>query len=434
MMFKMQLHWQIIIGLLLGLVFGIISAIAGWGQFTTDWIAPFGTIFIRLLKFIAVPLVLTSLITGIASLSDLRKLSRIGGKTISIYIVTTAISVTIGLVIVNLLQPGNKVPYEMQTKLQETYEQDATYRADSAQKVKQRGPLQLFIDMVPSNFFEAASNNRNMLQIVFISILIGIGLVQIPKNKSKPVLDIFGGLNDVIIKLVDIIMLIAPLGVFSLIAQTINKVAGNNPEQVAELLGALGFYMLSVIAGLILHLSITYTTLLKLYVKMPLKTFFTGIGPAQLLAFSTSSSGATLPVTMERCEDELGVSEEVSSFVLPLGATINMDGTALYQAVAAVFISQAIGLELSLLDQLTIVLTTVLASIGTAAVPGAGIIMLVIILEAIGVPSTGIALILGVDRILDMLRTVINVTGDATIAITIASSEGQLGPAKKVAD
>lgn len=433
-MFKMQLHWQIIIGLLLGLVFGIISAIAGWGQFTTDWIAPFGTIFIRLLKFIAVPLVLTSLITGIASLSDLRKLSRIGGKTISIYIVTTAISVTIGLVIVNLLQPGNKVPYEMQTKLQETYEQDATYRADSAQKVKQRGPLQLFIDMVPSNFFEAASNNRNMLQIVFISILIGIGLVQIPKNKSKPVLDIFGGLNDVIIKLVDIIMLIAPLGVFSLIAQTINKVAGNNPEQVAELLGALGFYMLSVIAGLILHLSITYTTLLKLYVKMPLKTFFTGIGPAQLLAFSTSSSGATLPVTMERCEDELGVSEEVSSFVLPLGATINMDGTALYQAVAAVFISQAIGLELSLLDQLTIVLTTVLASIGTAAVPGAGIIMLVIILEAIGVPSTGIALILGVDRILDMLRTVINVTGDATIAITIASSEGQLGPAKKVAD
>ena len=433
-MFKMQLHWQIITGLLLGLVFGIISAIFGWGQFTTDWIAPFGTIFIRLLKFIAVPLVLTSLITGIASLSDLRKLSRIGGKTISIYIVTTAISVTIGLVIVNLLQPGNKVPYEMQTKLQETYEQDATYRADSAQKVKQRGPLQLFIDMVPSNFFEAASNNRNMLQIVFISILIGIGLVQIPKNKSKPVLDIFGGLNDVIIKLVDIIMLIAPLGVFSLIAQTINKVAGNNPEQVAELLGALGFYMLSVIAGLILHLSITYTALLKLYVKMPLKTFFTGIGPAQLLAFSTSSSGATLPVTMERCEDELGVSEEVSSFVLPLGATINMDGTALYQAVAAVFISQAIGLELSLLDQLTIVLTTVLASIGTAAVPGAGIIMLVIILEAIGVPSTGIALILGVDRILDMLRTVINVTGDATIAITIASSEGQLGPAKKVVD
>ena len=433
-MFKMQLHWQIITGFLLGLVFGIISAIFGWGQFTTDWIAPFGTIFIRLLKFIAIPLVLTSLITGIASLSDLKKLSRIGGKTISIYIVTTAISVSIGLITVNLLQPGKQVPYEMQSKLQETYESDASSRADTAQEVKERGPLQLFIDMVPSNFFEAASNNRNMLQIVFISMLIGIGLVQIPKKKSKPVLDIFEGLNDVIIKLVDIIMLIAPLGVFSLIAQTINKVAGDDPDQVAELLGALGFYMIAVVVGLIIHLLVTYMTILKVYVKMPLKTFFTGIGPAQLLAFSTSSSGATLPVTMERCEDELGVSEEVSSFVLPLGATINMDGTALYQAVAAVFISQAIGLDLSLLDQLTIVLTTVLASIGTAAVPGAGIIMLVIILEAIGVPSTGIALILGVDRILDMLRTVINVTGDATIAVTIASSEGQLGPPKKSAD
>ena len=433
-MFKMQLHWQIIIGLLLGLIFGVVSALMGWGQFTTDWIAPFGTIFIRLLKFIAVPLVLTSLITGVASLSDLKKLSRIGGKTISIYIITTAISVTIGLVIVNILQPGNKVPYDMQSKLQETYQADASYRADSAQEVKERGPLQLFIDMVPSNFFEAASNNRNMLQIVFIALLIGIGLIQIPKKKSKPVLNVFEGLNDVIIKLVDIIMLIAPLGVFALIAQTINKVAGNDPHQVVELLSALGFYMIAVIIGLIVHMALTYTTLLKVYVKMPLKTFFIGIGPAQLLAFSTSSSGATLPVTMERCEDELGVSEEVSSFVLPIGATINMDGTALYQAVAAVFISQAIGLELNLLDQLTIVVTAVLASIGTAAVPGAGIIMLVIILEAIGVPSTGIALILGVDRILDMLRTVVNVTGDATIAVTIAASEGQLRPPKKIAD
>ena len=433
-MFKMQLHWQIIIGLLLGLIFGVVSALMGWGQFTTDWIAPFGTIFIRLLKFIAIPLVLTSLITGVASLSDLKKLSRIGGKTISIYIITTAISVSIGLVIVNILQPGNKVPYDMQSKLQETYQADASYRADSAQEVKERGPLQLFIDMVPSNFFEAASNNRNMLQIVFIALLIGIGLIQIPKKKSKPVLNVFEGLNDVIIKLVDIIMLIAPLGVFSLIAQTINKVAGNDPNQVVELLGALGFYMIAVIIGLSVHMALTYTTLLKIYVKMPLKTFFTGIGPAQLLAFSTSSSGATLPVTMERCEDELGVSEEVSSFVLPIGATINMDGTALYQAVAAVFISQAMGLELDLLDQLTIVVTAVLASIGTAAVPGAGIIMLVIILESIGVPSTGIALILGVDRILDMLRTVVNVTGDATIAVTIAASEGQLRPPKKIAD
>jgi Na+/H+-dicarboxylate symporter len=422
----MKLHWKIIIGLITGLVYGIIASTSGWGDFTQDWIAPFGTIFINLLKLIAVPLVLSSLVTGVASLADLKKLSRIGGKTIAIYIFTTAISVSLGLVIVNLMQPGDHVPQEMKEKLQTTYQQDASSRTDSAQKVKERGPLQPIVDMVPSNFFSSASSNRNMLQVVFFAIILGIGLIQIPKDKAKPVLAFFEGLNDVIIKLVDLIMLMAPVGVFALIAQTINKVAGDNISQVMELLGALGFYMLAVIFGLIIHMLITYTGILILFTPMPIKTFYTGIAPAQLLAFSTSSSGATLPVTMERCEDELGVSEEVSSFVIPLGATINMDGTALYQAVAAVFIAQALGLSLDIGAQLTIVFTAVLASIGTAAVPGAGIIMLVIILEAIGVPSAGIALILGVDRILDMLRTTTNVTGDAAVAVTIASTEGQL--------
>jgi len=423
---KLALHWQIIIGLVLGLVYGIVAANNGWGSFTSDWIAPFGTIFMNLLKLIAVPLVLSSLITGVASLSDLKKLSRIGGKTIAIYVGTTAVAVTIGLISVNMLQPGDKVPDQMKENLQKTYQEDASVRAGSAQKVKDRGPLQPIVDMVPSNFFSSASSNRNMLQVVFVAIFVGIGLIQIPKDKGKPVLDFFEGLNDVVIKLVDFIMLMAPVGVFALIAQTINKVAGNDLSQVLELLGALGYYMIAVIFGLIIHAGFTYTGLLKLLTKMPLKTFYKGIAPAQLLAFSTSSSGATLPVTMECCEDELGVSEEVSSFVLPLGATINMDGTALYQAVAAVFIAQTLGMELGIGAQLTIILTAVLASIGTAAVPGAGIIMLVIILEAVGVPSEGIALILGVDRILDMMRTTINVTGDATVAVIIASTEDQL--------
>jgi len=423
---NLPLHWKIIIGLVLGLGYGILAATSGWGTFTSHWIAPFGTIFINLLKLIAVPLVLASLVTGVASLSDLKKLSRIGGKTISIYIITTAISVTIGLVIVNGLRPGDKVPEGMKIKLQQTYQEDANTRAGSAQKVKDRGPLQPIVDMVPSNFFSSAQSNRNMLQIVFVAIFLGIGLIQVPKEKAKPVLDFFEGFNDVIIKMVDIIMLMAPYGVFALIAQTINKVAGNNMTQVLELLGALGYYMLAVIIGLLLHMFGTYTAVLKLFSKMPLKTFYQGIAPAQLLAFSTSSSGATLPVTMERCEDELGVSEEVSSFVLPLGATINMDGTALYQAVAAVFIAQTLGMELDLGAQLTIILTAVLASIGTAAVPGAGIIMLVIILEAVGVPSEGIALILGVDRILDMMRTTVNVTGDASVAVAVASTENQI--------
>ena len=423
---KLALHWQIIIGLTLGLIYGIIAASNGWGSFTSDWIAPFGTIFMSLLKLIAVPLVLASLITGVASLSDLKKLSRIGGKTIGIYVSTTAVAVTIGLISVNVLQPGDKVPDQMKEKLQQTYEEDASARAGSAQKVKNRGPLQPIVDMVPSNFFSSASSNRNMLQVVFVAIFVGIGLIQIPKDKGKPVLDFFEGLNDVVIKLVDLIMLMAPIGVFALIAQTINKIAGDDLSQVLELLGALGYYMIAVILGLIIHAGITYTGLLKFMSKMPLKTFYKGIAPAQLLAFSTSSSGATLPVTMDCCEEELGVSEEVSSFVLPLGATINMDGTALYQAVAAVFIAQTLGMELGIGAQLTIILTAVLASIGTAAVPGAGIIMLVIILEAVGVPSAGIALILGVDRILDMMRTVVNVTGDASIAVIVADSEGQL--------
>lgn len=423
---KLELHWKIIIGLVLGLLFGMLAATQGWGVFVSNWISPFGKIFINLLKLIAVPLVLSSLITGVASLSDLKKLSRIGGRTISIYIATTAVAVTIGLLSVNMLQPGSTVPEDMKSKLQDTYQSSVSGRVEAAEEVKDRSALQPIVDMVPGNFFSSASNNRNMLQVVFVAIIIGIALIQINKNKAKPVLDFFEGINELVIKLVDNIMLMAPYGVFALIADTITSIAGNNINNVLELLGALGFYMFAVIIGLLLQTLITYTIVLKLFSKMPLKKFYQGLAPAQLLAFSTSSSGATLPVTMERCEEKLGVSEEVSSFVLPLGATINMDGTALYQAVAAVFIAQTLGMDLTLGAQLTIVLTAVLASIGTAAVPGAGVIMLVIILEAISVPSAGIALILGVDRILDMLRTVTNVTGDASVAVAVASSEDEL--------
>jgi Na+/H+-dicarboxylate symporter len=422
---KIALHWQIIIGLILGLVYGIISTKLGWGIFTFNWIAPFGVIFINLLKLIAVPLVLSSLISGVASLSDMNKLSRIGGKTIAIYIFTTAVAVSIGLISVNTLRPGDKIPSDMKIKLQSQYNNEVNKKSNNINEIKERGPLQPLVDMIPSNFFLSASNNRNMLQVVFIAIFIGIGIVKTPKNKGQPIKDFFQSLSEIVVKLVDFIMVMAPIGVFSLIAQTINKIAGNNPNQILELLGALAYYMFAVIIGLIAHALITYNGLIKLLTNMSIKKFYKGIAPAQLLAFSTSSSGATLPVTMERCEEELGVSDEVSSFVLPLGATINMDGTALYQAVAAVFIAQTMGLSLGLEKQLIIILTTVLASIGTAAVPGAGIIMLVIILESINVPSQGIALILGVDRILDMIRTSINVTGDASVAVIISGLENK---------
>jgi len=422
-----QLHWRIIIGLVLGLAYGVLAATMGWGQFTANWISPFGTIFINLLKLIAVPLVLASLITGIASLSDLQKLSRIGGKTIAIYIATTVVAVSIGLVIVNILRPGDNVPSDVRDKLKTSYQNIVSEKTQMAQTAKSRGPLQPIVDMVPSNFLNSASDNRNMLQVVFFAILFGIGLIQVNKVKAKPLVDIFHALNDVVIRLVDFIMLMAPIGVFGLLAKTITGIAGDDISQVLELLGALGFYCFAVILGLAIHTFVIYPILLKAFTPMKIWDFFRGLAPAQLVAFSTSSSGATLPITMERCEEKLGVSEEVSSFVLPMGATINMDGTALYQAIAAVFIAQTLGMHLDFAAQMTIIFTAVLASIGTAAVPGAGIIMLVVILEAVNVPSGGIALILGVDRILDMIRTTTNVTGDATVAVIVASSEGQLG-------
>ena len=423
-----KLHWQIILGLLLGLAFGVVSASNGWGSFVDAWVRPFGTIFITALKLIAVPLVLASLITGVASLSDLRKLSRIGGKTIGIYMVTTAIAVTIGVLLADLIQPGNTFSPALRDDLVSAFGSDTAGRVEAAAAIEQRGPLQFLVDAVPENVFAAFSNNANMLQVVVVALLLGIGLVQVPKEKGAPVLAFFEGLNDIVIRLVDIVMLLAPIGVFALLADTIVSVAGDDPSRILSLLQGLGWYCIVVLLGLTIHTLVVYPTLLKLFTPLGVVTFFQGLGPALLVAFSTSSSGATLPVTMERCEEKLGVSEEVSSFVLPLGATINMDGTALYQAVATLFIAQAFSLDLGLGAQLTVVLTAVLASIGTAAVPGAGIIMLVIILEAVGVPAAGIALILGVDRILDMCRTVTNVTGDATVATVVAASEGQLGP------
>ena len=423
-----QLHWQILLGMALGALFGVAAAQYGWGQFTMDWVAPFGTIFLNLLKLIAMPLVITSLICGVASLSDFKKLSRMGGKTIGLYLATTAVAVTIGLLVVNAIKPGDRLPDETKAQLEAKYQADATKRQETTATVKERGPLQPLIDMVPDNFFGSASSNRNMLQIVFFSLLAGIALVQVREEKRRPVIEVISGLQEMVIRITFLIMLFAPVGVFALIASTITNMAGEDPSQVISLLGSLAWYCLAVIIGLLIHGSIVYLGLLKIFTSLSIPHFFRSIGQAQLLAFSTSSSGATLPVTMKCVEEKLGASKEVSSFVLPLGATINMDGTALYQAVAAVFIAQASGIDLTTGAQITIVLTAVLASVGTAAVPGAGIVMLIIILEAINVPAAGIALILGVDRILDMCRTAVNVTGDAAVTAVIAASEKQLDP------
>ena len=423
-----ETHWRILTALGLGLAYGVLAALNGWAAFTADWIAPFGTIFLRLLLVVAVPLVLASLITGVASLSDLSKLSRIGGKTIALYLATTLVALIIGLTLVNLVRPGDSVPDALRIRLADTYEADVTARESAVEGARARGPLQPLVDMVPENIVGAASDNRNMLNVVFVALLIGAALILVPEKKARPLLDLFESLDAVIIKIVEFVIAFAPIGVFALIAGTVTSVAGDDPSNVAQLLAALGLYCFTAMFGMLIHVAVTYPVLLRVFTPLKLRHFFPGIVPAQLVAFSTSSSAATLPVTMKNVQRNLGVSEEVASFVLPLGATINMDGTALYQAVAAVFIAQSLGIPLDLGAQVTIVFMALLASIGTAAVPSAGVVMLVIILEAISIPTEGIALILGVDRIIDMVRTTANVTGDAAVSAVVAATENQLFP------
>lgn len=423
---KLALHWKIIIGLVLGVLFGLLSSSMGWNDFVIDWIKPVGTVFVNLLKLIAMPLVVASLIVGVSSLSDVSKLSRLGGKTIGIYLATTVIAITIGLVTVNVLQPGSYLSTQKRDELKSRYATEAAAKTEKAEMVTEQGPLQPLVDMVPDNLFKALGDNTNMLQVVFFAVFFGIALILLPSEKTTYVRGFFEGVNEIILKLVDLIMGMAPYGVFALLASLIAEFAGNNPADAIELLQALSVYSLTVIIGLCCMIFIIYPIMFKIFTKFSYVRFFKGIAPAQMLGFSTSSSSATLPVTMERVEEHLGVSDEVSSFVLPLGATINMDGTSLYQAVATVFIAQAFGTDLSLAQQLTIVLTATLASIGSAGVPGAGMVMLVIVLESVGLDTAGIALIVAVDRILDMLRTVVNITGDAAVAVVVASSEGQL--------
>ncbi len=418
---KLALHWQILIGMFVGILVGLIFTQFSWGkQFVSDWIKPFGNIFINSLKLIAVPLILASLIKGVSDLKDISSLSKMGFRTITTYIITTLIAVSIGLVIVNIIQPGNSIDEKTRTELLEAYAGDAESKQKDAQNQKQKGPLQALEDLVPDNIIGAASSNGNMLQVIFFAIFFGIGLILIPEKNAKPVKDFFDGLNEVILKMIDIIMLAAPYGVFALMAALIVEAPSS------DLIIALLYYSLSVIIGLALMIGV-YMLIVKIFTNKSPKFFLNGISPAQLLAISTSSSAATLPVTMERVEEHLGVHRQVSSFVLPIGATINMDGTSLYQAVAAVFIAQAFGMDLTLGTQLGIIATATLASIGSAAVPGAGMVMLVIVLGQAGIPEAGLALIFAMDRPLDMLRTSVNVTGDAAVSMLVAKSQDKLG-------
>ncbi|MEM6799575.1 MAG: dicarboxylate/amino acid:cation symporter [Planctomycetota bacterium] len=431
------LHWKILIGMAAGLLLGgLVAALdawrvfypteaatpwlaATWGQLITDWVKPFGIIFIASLKAIAVPLIVASLIKGVSDLKDLSSLSAMGGRTVGLYLVTTVVAVTIGLLVVNIVGPGRGVTDETREKLTAASQATVDAKMQAVRNVKQQGPLQPLVDMVPSNVIDAAAKNE-MLKVIVFALFFGVGMILVPADKSAPVKAFFDGLNEVILKLIDLIMLVAPYGVFALLAALVVE------APAWDLLLALVSYSLCVVAGLAMMIAF-YSVLVRVFTGRAINFFFRGISPAQLLAFSTSSSAATLPVTMERVEEHLGVEEEVASFVLPIGATVNMDGTSLYQAVAAVFIAQALGADLTLGNQLQIVVTATLASIGSAAVPGAGMVMLLIVLGAIGIPEQGLALVVAVDRILDMCRTTVNVTGDATVAMLVAKSVGKLG-------
>jgi len=423
---RLELHWQIMIGMVIGILFGFGMTYIDWGrEFVQDWINPLGTIFVKLLKLIAIPLILASLVKGISDLKDISKFRNIGLRTIVIYICTTVIAITIGLLLVNAIKPGNGISEATIAKLTETYSGDrgVTEKLEEASKQKESGPLQFLEDMVPDNAFAALSDNSLMLQVIFFTIFLGISMLLIGEEKSKPLKDFFDALNEVVLKMVDLIMLTAPIAVFALLANVV--VSSGDPDLLLALLKYSGV----VILGLILMI-VFYSLVVGTFTRYNPLTFLKKMIPAHLLAFSTSSSAATLPVTMERVEEHIGVDKEISSFVLPVGATINMDGTSLYQAVAAVFIAEALKFDLTFADQLTIVMTALLASIGSAAVPGAGMVMLVIVLESIGFPpdklAIGLALIFAVDRPLDMLRTVVNVTGDATVAMMVAKSTGSV--------
>lgn len=424
---KVAFPIQILIGLVAGLIFALLSIQLGWpADFTINYIKPWGTIFLNSLKMIAIPLIFASLIIGIANIEDVTKLSRIGGRTLLIYTTTTVLAVILGLTVANLAQPGKIISEHTRNRLMEMYGDQAVQHGIALQQAQLRRPLQFLVDLVPENLAAALSDNTSLLQVVVVSIILGIALLKIPPRQSKPVIRFFDGINGVTIELVQFSMKLAPLGVFALVASLLTEVAGNAPDKISEILFALLGYIATVILGLLLLTYAIYPLILKLFTKVGYVHFFRNIQPAQLIAFTTSSSSAALPVTMDQVKKHLGVSEEISNFVLPLGATINMDGTALYQGIAVVFIAQALGIDLSISVQLIIVANVAISSIGVAGVPGASIITTTMILQSIGIPAAGLALILVPDRILDMCRTATNITGDAVVAVLISSLEGEI--------
>lgn len=411
---KPPLYLQILYGMIAGIGIGIAALQVNGATFIQEWVRPWGQLFIRLLQLIAIPLVFISLVKGVTGLKDISKFSRIGGKTIGIYLCTTVAAVLLGLAMGLLVRPGKLVNQEKVAHLQESYHTTVEERKELAEQTRNRGPLAFLEEIVPSNIVSATSDNSKMLQVIFFAVFFGLATLTLAPEKTQAVTALFDNLNDIILKMVDYIILFAPWGVTALMAGLVTDFNGD-----ASIFGALAIYALTVVGALFILLLVFYPLLVHTFTHLHLKDFIKALYPVQLLAFTTSSSAATLPVTMETVEQKLGVSPEVSSFVLPVGVTINMDGTSCYQSIAILFIAQVLGIDLSFSQLFTIVAMTVLSSIGTPGIPGGSYVILTMVLTSVGIPAEGLALILGIDRPLDMLRTAVNVTGDATVCMIV---------------
>lgn len=411
---SIPLYLQILIGMIAGIILGFIAIALNSERFITQWIKPWGQLFIRLLQLIAIPLVLFSLIKGVTGLKDIGRLSRIGGKTILIYMATTVIAVVIGIGMGLIVKPGNLVNRDQVKHLQANYQSVVEEKKQEAAITQDKGPLNFLNDIIPNNIVSATADNSKMLQVIFFALFFGIAALSIPPEKVAPVLRFIDGMNDIILRMVDYIVMLTPWGVAALMAGLVCDFGGD-----ASIFSALGVYALTVVAAMFILLLLFYPALIHFFTNIHIRKFIRTLYPVQLFAFTTSSSAATLPVTMETVERDLNVSQEVSSFVLPIGTTINMDGTSCYQSIAILFIAQVLGIDLSFTQLLTIIAMTILSSIGTPAIPGGSYVILTMVLTSVGIPAEGLALILGIDRPLDMLRTSVNVTGDATVATLV---------------
>ena len=412
--FAVPLYAKILIGMLAGVLIGIAALTFQQTGFVNNWVRPWGQVFIRLLQLIAVPLVFVSLVKGVIGLSDIGKFSRIGIRTIILYLLTTAFAVTVGMSLGLVVRPGQFVDRQTVVSMQENYKSVVEQKKAEADTMKNSGPLSFLEEVVPDNFVAATSDNRKMLQVIFFAVLFGIAALCIERTKIVPVEQLFDSLYHILLKVIDFVIMFAPYGVTALMAGLVIDFSGN-----LSMFGALAVYAITVVGGLLFLLGVFYPTLISLFTKMKPNFFIKAMYPVQLFAFTTSSSAATLPLNLETTENKLGVSNEVTSFVLPVGATVNMDGTSCYQAIAVLFIAQVIGIDLTIMQLFTILLMTIISSIGTPSIPGGSYVILTMVLASVGIPPEGLALILGIDRPLDMLRTAVNVTGDATVAAIV---------------